>query len=275
MNWDSWKIFFTQIFDFLTNKKFILNVLGMLLFLIVFIFITMQWLKFYTNHGQKLVMPDYVNVHIDDAKSDANNKSFVMIVNDSVHIVGKPGGIIQNQNPKGGAEVKENRKIYVTTTKYKADVVDISSVFPLYGQDYESKKNQLQQKAIASKIREFKYDALTTGSILEVWDGDQLIISQSRNPDSYTLERGSKLEFVISSPEGASFRIPNLVGESVKSATWIAETSKFRIGNITYANDLGVDDMSKAIVVSQYPEYDGVSLLTAGESIDIVVKAQE
>ena len=217
-------------------------------------------------------MPDYVNTHVEDAIEDAEDRSFIMMVNDSVHIVGKPGGMIQNQNPKGGSLVKENRKIYVTITKYNADVIDIASVFPLYGQDYESKKNQLQQKAIAAEIKEFKYDNLTTGSILEVWDGDKLIISQQLNPSSYELERGTKLSFVVSTPEGGSFDIPNVVGLTYSRAKFAIENSKFRIGEITYANDLGIDDIENAIITDQSPVADG-SKLTSGESINITVKS--
>ncbi len=264
--------FYSQISLLLTNRAFLLNLLAIGLFITIVIFGILQWLKVYTNHGQKLEMPDYVETHIDDALNDADDRSFVMIVNDSVHIVGKPGGIIQNQNPKGGSLVKENRKIYVTTTKYSADVIDIASVFPLYGQDYESKKNQLQQKAIAAEIKEFKYDNLTTGSILEVWDGNKLIISQRLNPDSYTLERGSRLSFVVSTPEGGSFDVPDVIGLTYNRAKWAIENSKFRIGEVTYANDLGVDDKENAIVVEQYPVADG-SKLTAGASINIKVKA--
>lgn len=265
--------FFNQIFAFLTNRKFIYNLIAIAIFLCIVLFGVLQWLKIYTHHGQKIEMPNYLDSNVTEAKHDAEKRTFQMIVNDSVHIVGKPGGLIQNQEPKGGSKVKENRKVYVTITKYKADLIDIASVLPLYGQDYESKKNQLQQKAIASEIKEFKYDPYTTGTILEVWHNDKVIIDRQLNPKSYPIERGSKLKFVVSSPEGGSHVIPPLVGRRVAEARWTVEGFKLRIGNITYANDLGVDDIGEAIIVSQSPEADGVSSLTTGGAIDIVVKA--
>ena len=66
-------------------------------------------------------LPDYENTLIDDANKDANKRSFEIIVNDSVHIVGRRGGMIINQNPVKGSLVKENRKIYVTITKFNPD----------------------------------------------------------------------------------------------------------------------------------------------------------
>jgi beta-lactam-binding protein with PASTA domain len=262
-----------QIFKFLTNKKFILNLIGIFAFLMLVIFLVLQWLKIYTHHGQKLEMPNYINSHIKEADSDAQKRSFQMIVNDSVHIVGKPGGIIQNQEPKGGSKVKENRKIYVTVTKYKADIIDIASIFPLYGQDYESKRSQLQQKSIATEIKEWAYDPYTTGTIMEVWHDDQKIIDRSLNPKNYKLERGSKLFFVVSTPEGGAHIIPDLRGMTVNEARFIAETNKLTIGDIAYSNNDVVNSIDDAIIISQYPESDGISTLTTGGAITITIKA--
>ena len=268
------KAFFSQISQLLTNKAFILNILGILLFITVVIFGILQWLKHYTNHGQKLEMPNYINQHISEAQEDADDRSFVMIVNDSVHIVGKPGGIIQNQNPKGGSLVKEDRKVYVTTTKYSPDVIVLSKpLLPMYGKDYESIRNQLQQKAIASRITEYKYDPITTGTILEVWHNNKKISSSSLTLDSYKIERGSMLSFVVSTSDGGTFTIPNVVGLSYSKAEWTIQNSKFKIGNVTYANkDLGVGDLQSAIIVEQNPRADG-SQLESGQKIDLIVKA--
>ncbi len=265
--------FVTQISQLLTNRAFIYNLLGILLFVVVVVFGVLQWLKLYTNHGQKLEMQSYIDQHISEAQEDAESRSFVMIVNDSVHIVGKPGGLIQNQNPKGGSRVKEGRKIYVTTTKYSPDVIELKEpILPMYGKDYESLRKQLQQKAIATEIKEFKYDPITTGTILEVWHNDEKISSSNLKLDSYKIERGSKLSFVVSSPEGGSFDIPNVIGLTYARAKWAIENSKFSIGEVTYANDLGIDDDEKAIIVEQDPVADG-SKLEAGKAINLVIKA--
>ncbi len=265
--------FVAQISQLLTNRTFIYNILGVLLFILVVIFGVLQWLKIYTNHGQKLDMPNYIDQHITDAQDDATSKSFEMIVNDSVHIVGKPGGLIQNQNPNGGSQVKEDRKIYVTTTKYNPDVIELKEpILPMYGKDYESLRKQLQQKAIASEIKDFKYDPLTTGTILEVWHGNEKISSSNIRLEAYKIERGSRLKFVVSSHEGGSFVIPNVEGLTYARAIWTIENSKFSVGEVTYANDLGIEDLNKSIIVRQNPVADG-SKLAAGLSINLVVKA--
>ncbi len=265
---------FTQISQLLTNRAFILNILGIILFVSLVVFGILQWLKHYTNHGQKLEMPSYIDQHISDARDDADDRSFKMIVNDSVHIVGKPGGIIQNQNPKGGSLVKEDRKVYVTTTKYSADVIVLSKpLLPMYGKDYESIRNQLMQKAIASEIRDFVYDPLAPGTILEVWHNNKKISSSNLTLDSYKIERGSRLSFVVSTSDGGTFTIPNVVGLTYSQAEWAIQNSKFKIGQVTPVDsDLEEGDLQSAIIVDQNPKADGTQL-EGGQTIDLTVKS--
>lgn len=256
----------------MTNRRFILNLLGILAFLLFVIFATISWLRIYTHHGEKIEVPSYVDTHISDARHDAERKSFQLIVNDSVHIVGEPGGIIQNQNPKGGAEVKKNRKIYVMTTKYQADQVDLASVYPLWGQDYDTKLKQLQQLAIACEIKEYRYD-LTNGTILEIWHNGKKIIDRQMNPESYKIDRGSKLQMVVSSPQGGAHIVPNLVGKTVSESRFVLQTERLTLGAITYANDLGVDNEDAAIIVSQTPPADGTTTLPTGTPVNVTVKS--
>src|SRR5690606_23026533 len=69
------------------------------------------WLKLYTHHGQQLTLPDYTGMDLELARKDASRKSFDLVVDASVHMVGRKGGEILSQNPEGNSKVKENRKI--------------------------------------------------------------------------------------------------------------------------------------------------------------------
>jgi len=111
----------------------------MALLLLVIFGVTLLWLKAYTNHGQKLELDDYVGVHYQKATKDSKKESFELIVKDSIHKVGQPGGLIIAQNPPGGSLVKENRKIYVDITKYNPDEIALESLSAMYGTQYNSK----------------------------------------------------------------------------------------------------------------------------------------
>ena len=104
-------------------------------------------------------MVDLVNKNIDEAREEAEDQSFNLIVTDSVFVVGKKGGIILDQNPKANAEVKEGRKVYVTITKYDPDKIMVSELPLLYGNDFSQKSVELKHRGLLSKIRGKKYDA--------------------------------------------------------------------------------------------------------------------
>jgi len=215
------------------------------------------------------MLTDYVDMHITDAIEDANKNSFEIIVNDSVHIVGKPGGIIQTQNPPSGALVKEKRKIYVRVTKYQADQVDLSGI-SLYGQNFPMKKAALERKGIKTNVIGRRFERLADNIILEVSQDGQTLISRSKKPKKVVVEKGSTLDFIISTSEGGTTPIPNLVGNPINRAGFLAPDFTIEI-----INRGDVINESSAIIESQSPEYDGLSSLPHGSTIRVRVKPQQ
>ena len=258
-----------EIFDFLTNRQFIYNLLGIVAFLAIVLIGVFTWLRMYTHHGQKLELPNYVDQPLTFAETDALARTFEIIVNDSVHIVGKDGGIVQNQNPPGGSFVKEKRKIYVTITKYQPDKVDLSEMV-FFGEDYEQVKRTLQGKSITSEIKSYEFDPLTQNSVLEVWHNGRLKVSRSEDPDVFEINKGDVLEFVVSSAQGGVSEVPLLVGKTVGTADFIV-TGEGLVLELQYLNDLGIDDTENAIVVEQDPE--AGTTLPRGSTITVKIKA--
>ena len=266
---------FSQILDFLTSRAFIINVLLIILFLILVIFGIFQWLKAYTNHGQRLELPNYLEAHVDEARKDAEEKTFQLIVNDSTHVVGKPGGIILNQNPKGGSFVKEKRKIYVTISKYRPDLIALEDLPRLYGENFEMKAAELRSRQLKPRIIGTKYDPIGNFTILEVHYNGEKIVDNTGKKEGVEIEKGSYIDMVISSPEGGSHVIPNLIGKPLDAAYMIAETLKLQIGEVTETGEIKQKDLGNAIVTEQYPAHDGTTTLATGERINVTVSARQ
>lgn len=259
-----------EIATLLTNKRFLLNILGIFVFLTVVLIGTFVWLRIYTNHGQKLELPTYLESSVDEAIVDASKKSFEIIVNDSVHIVGKKGGLVIHQNPPGGSLVKEERKIYVTITKYDADQVNLSEMM-FFGQEYDQVVASLKRKSISSEIKDYKYDPLTQNSILEVWYNDEEVISRSKNPDNFIVDKGSTLEFVVSSLSGGTSEVPDLLQDELGSAIFRLTPLRLQI-EVVNKRDFGDRDLNEAIIIEQYPSA-GTSL-SLNESVKVKVAIQ-
>ena len=257
---------------FLISKPFLKQLLFVFIFLGIVLFGVLMWLKSYTNHGQQLELPNYVNEHIDDASKDAESKTFEIIVTDSIHKVGKPGGLIIDQNPSVGSKVKENRQIYVNVTKYSPDQIKVADLPVLYGNDFTQKKTELKYLDITCSIRSEKYDPGEANHILEVWYNGKLIIDRNVIKKNISIDKGGELSFVISKREGGSGVIPDLTCLEFAAAETKALLTKFQIGNV---KELGeITDRNSAFVVSQSPRFDGESTIPHNSSISVAI-AQE
>lgn len=253
----------------MTIKKFLINLLLMALVLALVIIGTLFWLKSYTNHGQQIELPDYVGINYDTAKKDADDKTFKLIVKDSVHRVGVKGGEILNQIPVAYSKVKENRTVYVTTAKYKADLLKLSDLPALYGKYYESKKEELKNFYIESEIKGYKFDTGEPDHILEVWQNGKKIVGKNVKSSGVTVPKGGKLQFVLSEKQGGMTDIPKLRCQPLSVAQFMLSQS-LRIGKVSSEGDNAVNKAT-AIIVAQYPPYSNGGKIEMNSPIDITI----
>lgn len=259
-----------KILQFLTSKAFFKQLLYIAIFLGVILFAVLMWLKFYTNHGQKLALPDYIGEQMNDAVTDAEDKTFQILVHDSIHIVGKPGGQILNQNPKPGSEVKEGRKIYVRTTKYNSDQYPLSKLPQLYGNDFDQKKRELKFQEINAVIKDYKYDPGEPNHILEVYYKGEKIVSGTVFKKSVMVEKGGTLEMILSSRGGGKTDLPDLKCYSYPEAVFYLEQLKLKVGNV---NKIGtVTNLDSAYILFQNPAFDPIKTIERGTPVDISVQ---
>jgi len=258
-----------EFLKFLISKAFLKQVAYIIIFLVFVLFLVLMWLRFYTNHGQKLELPNYINQNYEEAQEDAKSKTFEIIVTDSIHKVGKEGGLIIDQNPIPGSMVKEQRKIYVNVTKYSPDKIKISDLPVLYGNDFDQKRTELKYLDITSKIRTEKYDPGEPNHILEVWYNDKLIIDNKPINNNVEIDKGGTLEFVISKREGGEGIIPDLTCQEYSAAETMALLSKFQIGRVIEEGE--ITDRNTAFVISQMPIADGTSELSYNSEIAVKI----
>jgi len=258
-----------EFLKFLTSKAFLRQLLYVVIFLLVVLFAVIMWLRVYTNHGQKLTLPDYTKQQYEEAAKDAKSKSFEIIINDSIFRVGMPGGIILDQNPLPGAEVKEKRKIYVNVTKFSPDKVKVKDLPVLYGSNYDQKKTELKFQDINTKVIDKKHDKGEPNHILEVYYNGKLIIDKNVLKSDVEIEKGGTLEVVISQKSGGHDVVPDLVCKELQAAESIALISKFKIGKIEEVGE--ITDRGSAYVMAQNPAYDGTTSIPHNSEIAVTI----
>lgn len=202
-------------------------------------------------------------MNITEAVKKASASDFELIVNDSVHIVGKPGGKIIDQNPKPGSKVKENRKVYVTISKFIADKISARSLPILYGRSFEQKKQELAYMNLNATIRDYAYDPGEPNHILEVYYKGEQIIGSTVLADDVLIEKGGTLEFILSKRVGGESMVPLLVCMDKESALFLLENLRFKVGQIT-----GPDN---GYVVAQIPAYEPDKMIHIGDTINLTI----
>ncbi|MCB0685352.1 MAG: PASTA domain-containing protein [Saprospiraceae bacterium] len=236
------------------------------LFLISVLLTVMLFLRWYTHHGQSLMLPDYTGQSVDLAMKDAKKKSFQIKVVDSVFLVGKEGGIIIDQNPKAESEVKQKRKIYVTITKDAADKIPLGRLPVLYGKSYDRKQKELKQGfEINTKIVGRKYDAGAPDHILEVIYKGQTVVSSDVRKDDVQIEKGGTLEMILSKESGGSLSMPDLTCKSFDEASFLLQTLDLIIGE--QISDGTVSNVDEAFIYNQDPTPE--SRVYTGDTIKI------
>ncbi|MCB0664609.1 MAG: PASTA domain-containing protein [Saprospiraceae bacterium] len=236
------------------------------LFLLGVLLMVMLFLRWYTHHGQSLVLPDYTGQVVEVAARDAQEKSFQIRVVDSVFLVGKEGGIIVDQNPKADSQVKQKRKIYVTVTKEAADKIPLGRLPVLYGKSYDRKQKELKQGfEINTKIVGRKYDAGAPDHILEVIYKGETVVSSDVRMDDVLIEKGGMLEMILSKESGGSLDMPNLICKSYDEVLFQLQTLNLVVGE--EEQDGTVNNIDAAYIYDQEPSPE--SRVYTGDTIKI------
>ncbi len=245
--------------EYIRSKDFRYTLVAILVFLGIFLLVSFLWLRIYTHHGQELEMPDYTGFQYEEAVRDAKRNKFRMSIQDSLHILGKPGGEILKQNPAPGSLVKSKRMIYVTITKRSPDKILSSRLPEMYGKSYERKKRELEEHfEIKSRIVDTKYDPGDAGQVLEVRYKGKTIMDAKGRDNSIQVEKGDYLEFVISARSGGKVEVPDLQCKTYEEAVFLLENLGLKIGEVI--RDGQVDNLNTAYVTIQDPPADGTMI---------------
>lgn len=248
-----------NIIDYIRSQDFRKTLLAIVIFMGIVLLAIFLWLRIYTHHGQELMMPDYTGIQYEDAVLDAANKKFRISIQDSLHILGKPGGMILKQHPTPGSLVKSRRMIYVTITKRSPDKILSARLPELYGKSYERKKQELEDHfKIKSRIVDTKFDPGDPGQILEVRYKGQTILGAKGRDNNIQIEKGDYLEFVISAKSGGEVEIPDLTCKTYEEALFLLENLGLRIGTVQEEED--VEDLSLSFIFAQEPMATGAMI---------------
>ena len=103
---------------FLFTKVFLKQLSIAIIALLGLVFIVLFWLKFTTNHDQKIEVPNLAKMSLDTAENKLIELDLRLeVIDSSNYNPDFPKYSVIEQIPKAGEFVKENRKIYLTLNR--------------------------------------------------------------------------------------------------------------------------------------------------------------
>ncbi len=240
-----------SVLGYFKSRQFWMTVLTLACLSALCFFLLNAGLKWYTNHGQRLEVDNYIDMKLNDAQAQIERSNFRVEIIDSVFLVNRPPHVVLRQDPQPGSFVKEDRRIYLTVTKAIADEVELPSLAGTYDFDrYLRKLTMLDiQGAVKERVYSNRYQANT---ILKVfYEGRE--VSEAELKAGFKIPKGSKLEFTVTSKAGGLADVPKLTCLTLEEAKFLVQDYRLRTGRIEA--DATVSNRELAYIWRQDPPY--------------------
>lgn len=216
-------------------KKIGITLVIVLGLLFLFNSVLMPW---YVKHTNTTLVPDVTGLNFIEAKQKIEAVGLEVKQGDVKYDESKPIGLVLEQNPPGGQEVKMDRRIYLTVCGGE----QLVEVPRLIGRSLRDAKFTLEQRnlQIGEIVRKFSFDI-----------PEEFIVSQVVQPGS-KVRKNTKIDLILSNgPELGNLRIPDLIGKKLEEAKKLITDSKLKIGKINYISS---NDVPPGQVLDQYPK---------------------
>lgn len=231
-------------FDRLRSNPILWNLTLIAVVLVALIVLSYIALAVGTRHGMRRRVPDFTGLTLKDAQYYASQKGLKIIVNDSLYVPAYPGGMVLEQLPKGGVDVKEGRKIYLTINSFAQKKLPMPYVA---GRSLRQAKNMLEGSGFGIERLEYVED-MATNYVLGQYLGGVEITAES----DIKIEKGTGVVLKVGvSPTQNSTTVPRLIGRKLfdaKSKLW---EQGLNVGDVTYDEGITLLNQDDARVCRQ------------------------
>ena len=180
-----------------------------------------------TRHGMKRTVPQFKGLLLSDAERVADREGLELVVNDSLYVAAFPGGVVLEQLPAGGVDVKSGRKIYVTINSFSQKRVAMPYVA---GRSLRQAKNMLEVAGFGIDELVYVDDIATNYVLSQHFEGEEI------TPETELLvEKGRGVVLTVGVKGGSGVTAaPKLIGRQLfdaKSRLWEVGLN---VGEVSY-----------------------------------------
>ena len=230
----------------LKERPLLYNLLLIVLLLLALALAAHFLMQLATRHGARRTVPELAGVPLQDAEQLARRNDLVLVVNDSLYVPAYEGGIVLDQLPEKGVEVKPGRKIYVTINSFTHKMVALPYVA---GRSLRQAKNMLEIAGLEIDRLIYREDMATNYVLEERYKGDP-VYRDSRK----MAEAGSGVTLYVGVESGSGTTVvPRTVGFSLRDAKSRIWENGLNVGEIRFDEGINLLNQKDARVYRQNP----------------------
>ena len=242
-----------------TVKKTLFHLGAMALLGILLLIAVSGWLNSYTHHDSAIQVPRLTDLTMEQAVPLLEELGLRYEIVDSMHVSGKPAGVILEQKPNANARVKINRIVFITLNKaveesmavpYVKDFSQRQAIASLEGAGFVVKEIRFVPSEFRNLVIDLRYngESVEAGTTLPVGTSLSLVVGQGRS--------------------GGKVRVPELTALPLDSVILIARQSSLNIGEVIYDVTPQNDQQASSYFVYRHEPVEG-DYLPAGSRIKV------
>ncbi|MGZ2370886.1 PASTA domain-containing protein [Ancylomarina sp. YFZ004] len=245
---------------FLKSKAFYKHLGLSIIIAIALVWITLQSLSFYTNHGEEIKVPSLYSLSLEESTNLIEETKLRYTIYDSVYNSSLPAGCIIDQSPKANSLVKRNRNIFLTINSLKPEQIRFPNLV-------DNSFRQAYEILITNgfKIGKLKYVD---------YDYYNLVLYPEFKGDTINqgdlIDKGSRIDLVLGKGKNIRIQTPELIGKYYKDAKEHIILSNLNIGRLSFDNSvMNLSDSLNAQVYQQSHAYKENSKIAPGSKFNI------
>ena len=228
--------------------------------LLVIILSSSIMMSIITRHGTHRTVPDFMGVKIVDAQRIADDERLEIIINDSLFVPAYEGGVVLDQLPKGGVEVKAGRKVYVTINSFREKMVEVPYVA---GRSLRQAKNMLEVAGLGIEKLVYEEDIATNYVLAEIVEGREMT-----QGSKVEIEMGSGVVLKVGvEPDRNTTIVPKAIGQSLQTAKSRLWEQGLNIGKVNFDEGVNLLNQKNARVYRQSLNHNATA--TLGATVDL------
>lgn len=242
------------------NNYVVRNVVLALSVLVIALFLVNILLNVFTRHNRYIAVPEFLNLTLDEATRLSRQDKLRIEINDSLYVPAFDPGVILEQRPSAGTQVKPGRRIYVTINSSQQKMTEVPYVA---GYSLRQAKNILETAGLEIDNLVYVSD-IATNNVLE-----QRVGAVTMTADSRVQARiGSGVTLTVGkAPAAGPVAVPRVVGLPLREAKSRIWEAGLNIGGISLEDGIDQMNMRQARVYSQSPDQGRRVELGTGVSI--------